>query len=373
MLSPFKQAMLFVLGLVTIFVVAIVTALAAIDARHANANVVTKPHRAHHVAEMGMTRLITPTAKTTTTSDDLQSFANAAPQNAAELAAGQKPYDAALPPVMPGPVARVDMSINEQTLEIAPGVRYQTWTFGKTAPGPIIHVRQGQLVSVTMTNNGMMPHSIDFHAAQVAPNEDFVDIASGKSIHFTFRADAPGAFMYHCGTVPAMDHMANGMYGAIIVDPRKPLPPADHSYVLVSSEWYLSSDGLSAPAGLSTTKLLDQLPDWVTWNGYANQYKVHPLAADPGDTIRFYVIDAGPNLDNDFHVVGTVLKRAWIDGDVTHELNGIQTAGVPAGGSGIFDVQIPHPGLYPFVSHSFAAVGHGEVGLLSIGGVLPKS
>ena len=129
--------------------------------------------------------------------------------------------------------------------------------------------RQGQMVSVTLTNHGMMPHSIDFHAAQVAPNEDFVDIMPGKSIHFTFRAELAGVFMYHCGTVPAMDHMANGMYGAIVVDPKKPLPPADRSYVLVSSEWYLNSDGLSEPAGLNTTKLLDQLPDWVTWNGYA--------------------------------------------------------------------------------------------------------
>ncbi len=372
MLSPFKQAMLFVLGLVAIFVVVTVTVLAAVDARHANAGG-SKPgtHRAH--GSLGMAGMIMPTANTTTTADDLQSFANAAPQNASELAAKQTPYDATLPPVMPGPVAHVDLSINEQTAQIAPGVRYQTWTFGKTAPGPTIHVRQGQMVSVTLTNHGMMPHSIDFHAAQVAPNEDFVDIMPGKSIHFTFRAELAGVFMYHCGTVPAMDHMANGMYGAIVVDPKKPLPPADRSYVLVSSEWYLNSDGLSEPAGLNTTKLLDQLPDWVTWNGYANQYKTHPLQADPGDTIRFYVVDAGPNLDNDFHVVGSVLKRAWIDGDVTHELNNIQTAGVPAGGAGIFDVQIPHPGLYPFVSHSFAAVGHGEVGLLSIGGVLPKS
>jgi nitrite reductase (NO-forming) len=142
--------------------------------------------------------------------------------------------------------------------------------------------------------------------------------------------------------------------------------------VLVSSEWYLSSDGLHAPASLDATKLLDRLPDWVTWNGYANQYKTHPLTADPGQTVRFYVVDAGPNLDNDFHVVGTVLKRAWIDGDVTHELNDIQTAGVPAGGSGIFDVRISEKGLFPFVSHSFAAVGHGQVGLLDVGGVVPK-
>jgi nitrite reductase (NO-forming) len=307
-----------------------------------------------------------------TPATDLTSFAGAAPANADRLAAMQKPYDATLPAVAPGAVARVDLAVKEHDLQIAPGVRYREWTFGDTAPGPTIHVRQGQRVDVTLTNRGMMPHSIDFHAAQIAPNTAFVDVLPGKSIRFSFRASAPGAFMYHCGTLPAMDHMANGMYGAIVVDPARPLPHADRSYVLVSSEWYLSANGLSAPASLSAAKLLDQLPDWVTWNGYANQYKVHPLTADPGQVTRFYVIDAGPNLDNDFHVVGTVLKRAWIDGDVTHHLNDIQTAGVPAGGSGIFDVQIPAPGLYPFVSHSFAAVGHGEVGLLSVGGVMPK-
>jgi nitrite reductase (NO-forming) len=139
--------------------------------------------------------------------------------------------------------------------------------------------------------------------------------------------------------------------------------------VLVSAEWYLESDGLSRPATLSMPKTLARLADWVTWNGYAAQYKTHPLTASPGDTIRFYVVDAGPSWDTDFHVVGTVFERAYLDGDPTHELNGIQTATVPAGGSGIFDVSIPGKGVYPFVSHAFAAVGLGQVGLLNVGHV----
>jgi nitrite reductase (NO-forming) len=111
-------------------------------------------------------------------------------------------------------------------------------------------------------------------------------------------------------------------------------------------------------------------PDWVTWNGYAAQYVKHPLTAHPGHTVRFYVVDAGPSLDTDFHVVGTVLQRAWLDAAVTDPpLHRIQTATVPAGGGGIFDVAIPKPGLYPFVTHSFASVDMGAVGLLNVGDV----
>src|SRR5436305_866281 len=112
-----------------------------------------------------------------------------------------------------------------------------------------------------------------------------------------------------------------------------------------------------------------QEPDWVTWNGYAGQYSSHPLTANPGETVRFWVVDAGPSFDVDFHIVGTILNRAWMNADMTHYQNDIQTALVPAGGGGVFDVKIDQPGLYPFVSHSFAAVDLGQVGLLNVGGV----
>ncbi len=111
-------------------------------------------------------------------------------------------------------------------------------------------------------------------------------------------------------------------------------------------------------------------PDWATWNGYAGQYVAHPLTADPGDVVRFYVVAAGPSLDTDFHVVGTIFDRAYVDGDVVSPpLRGVQTVSVPAGGGGIFDVKIDEPGLYPFVSHSFASVDMGQVGLLKVGSV----
>ena len=297
------------------------------------------------------------------------SFAGMAPANADEIAMNHAAFPATLPAAPAGSVAHVQLSIGDHVVSIAPGIHYQAWTFGTTAPGPVIHVRVGQRVDVTLTNKGSMPHSIDFHAAQIAPNVAFSDIAPGESKKFSWVASVPGAYMYHCGTAPAFEHIANGMYGAIIVEPKN-MPPAQKEYVLVSSEWYLSSPGTAQAAGLDVTKAEQMTPDWVTFNGYAAQYKTHPLTANPGDTVRFWVVDAGPSLNTEFHVVGTILKRAWINADmVDAPQHDIQTAVVPAGGGGVFDVTIPNAGIYPFVSHSFASVMLGEVGLLKVGNV----
>jgi nitrite reductase (NO-forming) len=300
------------------------------------------------------------------------SFAGIAPANADALAAAHKAYPAALPAATPGPVLNVNIGISHRVLSIAPGIKYDAWTFSGGVPGPVIHARQGQTVHVTLTNHAPMPHSVDFHAAQVAPNKDFADIMPGKSFTFSFKANVPGVFMYHCGTKPVLAHIANGMYGAIVVDPAnaKLLPPVHHAYVLVSGEWYLNGPGDEQPASLDMVKAHQMTPDWVTFNGYAGQYVKHPLMAHPGHTVRFYVVDAGPSIDTDFHVVGTVLQRAWLDAGVTDPpLHDIQTATVPAGGGGIFDVTITKPGLYPFVTHSFASVDMGAVGLLNVGNV----
>jgi nitrite reductase (NO-forming) len=300
------------------------------------------------------------------------SFANVTAPNADAIAVAHKAYPAELPAVTPGPIVKVQLGIRHETVQIAPGVKYQAWTFSDGVPGPVIHARQGQTVEVTLTNESPMAHSVDFHAARVAPDKAFVDVQPGKSFTFSFKVDDPGVYMYHCGTKPVLAHIANGMYGAIVVDPadRSLMPPAHHSYVLVSSEWYLNGPGLKQPAGLDMVKAHEMNPDWVTWNGYAGQYVKHPLEAHPGHTARFYVVAAGPSLSTTFHVVGTVLDRAWVDGAVLDPPeHGVQTVTVPAGGSGIFDVNITKPGLYPFVSHSFASVDMGQVGLLKVGDV----
>ena len=297
------------------------------------------------------------------------SFAGIAPANADAIAMAHAAYPATLPAAPPGAVANVQLDIQHTTVTIAPGIKYEAWTFGSTAPGPVIHVRQGQIVNVTLHNTSPMAHSVDFHAAQIAPNIAFSDVLPGQDKHFSFKATVPGVFMYHCGTAPAFVHIANGMYGAIIVEPKN-MPAVDKQYVLVSSEWYLNAAGEKTAAGLDMTKALQMTPDWVTWNGYAAQYKTHPLTADPGQTVRFWVVDAGPSLNTEFHVVGTVLERAWVNADlVDAPQHDIQTAVVPAGGGGVFDVKIDNPGLYPFVSHSFASVQMGQVGLLNVGHV----
>jgi nitrite reductase (NO-forming) len=301
---------------------------------------------------------------------ELESFAGAAPENADAIAAAHKAFPAALP-AAPAGVADVNLVLKDVEIEVAPGVKYSAWAWSGGAPGPVIHVNQGQLVKITLTNDGAIPHSVDFHAARVAPDKAFGDVMPGKSVSYTFRANDPGVFMYHCGTKPVLAHIANGMYGAIVVSPKPGvLPHADRDYVLVASEWYLSSDGLSKPAQFNMAKAHARQPDWMTFNGYAGQYVKHPLAANPGETVRFWVMDAGPSIDTDFHIVGTILNRAWVDAALTNEpLRNVQTVGVPAGGGAVFDVKIDEPGLYPFVSHAFAAVDQGQVGLLNVGDV----
>ena len=227
----------------------------------------------------------------------LNSFAGVVPENAQALAEAHKAYDATLPAAPAGNVAKVHMTLKDMTVQIAPGVKYRTWSFsGHGAPGPIVHVREGQTVEMTLTNGGSIPHSIDFHAARIAPNKAFKDVMPGESFTFRFKASDPGVFMYHCGTKPVLAHIANGMYGAIVVSPTtKPLPKVDKEYVLVASEWYLNGDGISEPASLEMSKARAMEPDWTTFNGYANQYVTHPLTADPGDTVRFWVAAAGPD------------------------------------------------------------------------------
>ena len=166
-----------------------------------------------------------PAATTTTTG---------AAATATSTAVAHVPFDATLPPVGAGTVHHYTITLKDEVLDIAPGVRFAGWTFEGSAPGPVIHVREGDIVDVTLVNGGAIPHSIDFHAALTAPNVSFASVPAGGKLHFRFRADTPGAFMYHCGTPPVLAHIANGMYGAIIVDPKAGLPPVAKSVVLVS-------------------------------------------------------------------------------------------------------------------------------------------
>jgi nitrite reductase (NO-forming) len=308
----------------------------------------------------------------------LESSTNVKPPTPANAAAAVSPLnlasgspiakapDATLPPLLgTGKSVNLHITIADAKVEIASGVYYQAWTFGGGVPGPIIHVRQGQTVNVTLTNSANMPHSIDFHAAQVPPNEDYKDIAPGQTLKFSFVAKVPGAFLYHCGTAPVLLHIGNGMYGAIIVDPSTPLPPAAESYVLVQSEWYTRQVS-GTTMGPDYQKMLAATPDEVVFNGAAFKYRNHPLPVKAGQRVRLYVVDAGPNLWSSFHVIGAIFDKVYPDGDPSHALSGVSTYTFGPGEGAVFDVIIPQPGKYAFVDHSMAHMAIGAQGILEV-------
>lgn len=273
-------------------------------------------------------------------------------------------YDAQAPATPQGDVATLNLVAKEALISIAPGIAYHAYTFNGTVPGPVLRVRQGQTVHFTLTNDGTMPHSIDFHAAQTPWSVNYQPIAPGKSLSFDWQANYPGVFMYHCGAPLTIAHMANGMYGAIIVDPAAGWTPAQE-YVLVQSEFYAAK----APDGsyyLDLTKTMKGTPDYVVFNGYANQYKTTPLQAKAGERIRLFIIDAGPTLFSAFHVIGTIFSDTYADGNPANHMQGNQTVTIPPGGGYVVELTIPDPGSYPFVSHSFTAVGLGAVGVIQV-------
>ncbi len=308
----------------------------------------------------------------------LQSAMGAAPATPSNAAAAVSPLnlavngpipnvrDATLPPLA-GTGDSVDITIEstDATVQIANGVNFQAWTFGGMVPGPILHVRQGQKVNLTYINNGKMQHSLDLHAAEIAPSAVYKNINPGETLKYSFTPSTPGAFVYHCGTAPVLLHMANGMYGAIIVDPIKPLPPADVSYVLVQSEWYTQQVNQTLLTG-DFNKMKAGTPDEVVFNGVAFQYKDHPLPAKAGQRIRLYVVDAGPSLPSAFHVIGGIFSDVYTDGDVSHALKGVSTWEVAPGQGVIFDITLSQPGQYPFVDHSMRNMFIGAVGVLDI-------
>jgi nitrite reductase (NO-forming) len=278
----------------------------------------------------------------------------------------QQARDARLPPLQPGGSVDVHVDATDASVSIASGVEYQAWTFGKSVPGPVIHVRQGQTVNVTFTNHGTMEHSLDFHSAITPPNLHYAELKPGEKMTYSFVAKVPGAFLYHCGTPPVLLHIGNGMYGAIIVDPATPLPPAAESYVIVQSEWYTQqiSGKLMGP---DFQKMKDERPDEVVFNGVAFQYKDHPLTATPGKLVRIYFVNAGPDLWSSFHVIGGIFDKVYPGGEAAQAINGVSTYSVGPGAGAIFDITLDQPGNYVFVDHDMAHAIIGAQGVLQVG------
>ncbi len=275
------------------------------------------------------------------------------------------PVEAAAPPRAVARRHAIRLVMSHTRIIIAEGTPYEAWTFGDRVPGPVLRVTVGDTIDFTLINGAPFPHSMDFHAAEIAPSRAYVNVNPRDSLRYRWVAKVPGAFMYHCGTAPVAAHIANGMYGAIIVDPRTPRPAA-REFVLVQSEFYAKPAGGpdSTVRSLDWPKLLSLAPDHVVFNGRAAQYATHPLPVKAGELVRLYVVNAGPNRASAFHVVGAIFSRVFVDARPTPTYEGIQTVEVPVGGGAIFEVRLPEPGEYPFVSHAFADATKGAVGIL---------
>ena len=277
-------------------------------------------------------------------------------------------FDPTLAPAPGATVHNVTFHITEVAREVAPGVTQQAWTFNGQVPGPILRGHIGDVFNVTVVNDGTMTHSIDFHASQVAPNVAMAPIAPGKSLVYQFKADYAGIWMYHCGTAPAIEHIANGMLGAVVIDPPN-LPPVAHEYVMIQSELYLGPQG--QPGDLA--KMLADTPDAVVFNGYVNQYKYAPIKVDPGQRIRIWVLDAGPSDISSFHIVGTIFDTVFKEGH--YELQpgnatggGSQTLDLLPAQGGFVETTFAQPGVYTMVSHKFADASRGDLGTFDVGG-----
>ncbi len=287
---------------------------------------------------------------------------------AAEPGADWAPFDPTLRPAPSGTEHTLTMHATETIIEVAPGVTQQLWTFDDQVPGPTLRGNVGDVFTVTLVNDGKMGHSIDFHASKVAWNDEMRTIQPGESLVYQYRADYAGIFMYHCGTPPALHHIGNGMYGAIIIDPPN-LTPVDHEFVLVQSELYTGPhDG---PGDLA--KMQHEAWDAVVFNGYVNQYLHRPIRVEPGERVRTWVLDAGPSENSSFHIVGTVFDTVYKEGSYAlrpdDRRGGSQALDLQPAQGGFVEFTFAEAGLYPIVTHKFANVGKGALGLFQAGEV----
>jgi nitrite reductase (NO-forming) len=289
-----------------------------------------------------------------------------------------------LKPLDPSPVKTVRLDTTHKIIEVAPGVKFSAWTFGDTVPGPTVRARVGDKIKFSMTNRSDEPvpgvrltaapmmHSMDFHAAMVSPQDKYRSIAPGQTIEFEFTLNYPGIFMYHCGTPMILEHIASGMYGAVIVEPRNGYPTkVDREYVVVQSEFYAKPDpGKQKVDGaplyvLDGDRLRASQPTHTVFNGVHNGMVKNPLAAKPGERIRIHVLNVGPSKTSSFHIVGTIFDRVWFEGNPDNQFRGMQTVLLGSSNSATVEFIIPEEGSYIMVDHHFANASQGAIGLIS--------
>lgn len=286
-------------------------------------------------------------------------------------------YDAQAPALMQGEIHEITLETIEKPMTVAPGFVQQVWTFGGTVPGPVIRVKVGDTIRIRLKNPAasVLPHSVDFHASLVAWNDEMNSINPGEEKIYEFKAEYAGVWMYHCGTSPALHHIANGMYGAIIVEPKEGLPPVDKEFVLVQSEWYLGPQG--EPSDLTKAAAAAPAPDLVVFNGIKDQYKDNPIPIGTGERVRVFILNAGPSVDSSFHVVGTIFDTVIKEGVYLARGNegnwGSQAVDLSPAQGAIVEFAMAEDGLYPIVTHAFNYVGRGALGLFQAGDGDPKN
>lgn len=260
------------------------------------------------------------------------------------------------------------------TLDPLAGTTYRYWTFNGKVPGPMIRVRQGDTVEVTLHNDAdsHMAHSVDFHAA-LGPGGGaaFTQAVPGQSKTFTFQATTPGLFVYHCGTPMIAEHIANGMYGLILVEPEGGLAPVDHEYYVMQGEIYTSAArGKTGLQQFSDAKLMEESPEYFVFNGaVAALTKTNAMRAKVGETVRMFFGDAGPNDTSSLHVVGEIFTRDYALGSLTSPpLNGVQTASVPPGAAAILEFKAGVPGQFSMMDHAMARMAKGLMATFEISG-----
>jgi nitrite reductase (NO-forming) len=275
-----------------------------------------------------------------------------------------KPHDPRLRPIPAGTVHRATFTIRDTLTEVAPGVRQTLWTYNGTAPGPILHGRVGDTFVVTIVNDDPeMAHGIDFHAGSVDPDGPMRPMPPGGSLTYSFTAHYSGAWLYHCSVMPMSQHLANGMVGAVIIDPPD-LDPVAAQFVLVQSELYLGAQNAAA----DPAKIAARRPDAVVFNGYVNQYDHAPIIVHAGQPIRIWVIDAGPQLPTSFHVVGAQFDTVFAEGAFllrpgNPEHGAAQAPELAPAQGGFVEFTLPAPGHYPFLDHAMVDAEHGAHGV----------
>lgn len=285
--------------------------------------------------------------------------------------------DPVLPPLVEETIHRVTIDMTEAPMEVAPGVWQNRWMFNGHQVGPTLHGRVGDVFEITLINSGTMGHSIDFHASEIAPDQVMRTIGPGEQLTYTFTANRAGIWMYHCGTAPVSSHIAAGMHGAVVIDPPG-LPGVDHEYVMVQSEIFMAPGSGSAPdraAEVDSDKAMTKQEDYIVFNGIAFQYKQFPIKVRVGERVRFWVLDAGPNLASSFHVVGAQWDTVYFEGGYQlvrgrdafgNTGGGAQALGLQAAQGGFVETVFTQPGHYTMVSHIFGDAERGALGIIEV-------